>query len=80
MWPSGLSASLQTERLLVRFPVRARAWVAGHVSSYRHVRGNWWVYLSHINVPLPLFLPSLLSKNKQIKSFKKSSWRLKNTI
>ena len=29
VWLSGLSASLQTERLLVQFPVRAHAWVAG---------------------------------------------------
>ncbi|KAF6119515.1 hypothetical protein HJG60_010012 [Phyllostomus discolor] len=28
VWLSGLSASLRTERLLVRFPVRAHAWLA----------------------------------------------------
>ena len=29
VWFSGLSASVQTERSLVRFPVRAHAWVVG---------------------------------------------------
>ena len=40
VWLSGLGASLQTERPPVRFPVRARAWVAGHVPGWGHVRGN----------------------------------------
>ena len=29
VWLSGLSTSLQTERLLVQFPVKAHAWAAG---------------------------------------------------
>ena len=31
VWLSGLSTSLQTKGLLVRFPVRPHAWVAGLV-------------------------------------------------
>ena len=40
VWLSGLSAGLQTKRSLVRFPVRAHAWVVGQVSSWWHARGN----------------------------------------
>ena len=40
VWLSGLSAILQTERLLVRFPVRAHAWVAGQVPGWGYGRGN----------------------------------------
>ena len=65
MWFSGLSTSLWTKRSLVRFPVRAHAWVAGWVPSWGCGRGNRSMYLF-----LSLFLPSLLSKNKKIKSFK----------
>ena len=57
VWLSGLSIGLQAERLLVRFPVRAYAMVAGQVPSWGHVRGNYLMFLSHINVSLPLFLP-----------------------
>ena len=32
-WLSGLTASLQTKILTVRFPVRAHDWVAGQVAS-----------------------------------------------
>ena len=32
---SGLSASLQTKRLLVHFPVRAHAWIVGQVPCLR---------------------------------------------
>ena len=31
VWLSGLSTGLRTKRVLVRFPVRAYTWVAGHV-------------------------------------------------
>ena len=31
VWPSGLSAGLQTKELLVQFPVNAQVWVAGQV-------------------------------------------------
>ena len=50
----------QTERLLVRFPVRAHAWVAGQVSGWGRERGNHTVMLlSHIDVSLFVFLPFL---------------------
>ena len=48
-------------KLLVRFPVRAHAWVAGQVPIWGRARGNQSMYFSHINVSLPLshFLTSL---------------------
>ena len=55
---SGLSASLQTKGLPVPFPVRAHAWVAGHVPSGERVRGK------HTLMFLSLFLSLPLSKNK----------------
>ena len=56
-WLSGLSVGLQTKGLLVQFPVRAHAWVAGQVPRKGRVRGN------HILMFLSLFsLPSPLSK------------------
>ena len=66
LWLSGLSTSLQTEGSPVWFPVRAHAWVAGQVPSWGLARGNWSMYLSRIDVSLPLFLPTFpsLSKNK----------------
>ena len=48
---SGLSIGLQTTGSLVRFPVRALAWVAGQVPSRGRVRGN------HTLTFLSLFLP-----------------------
>ena len=57
MWPSTLSAGLQTKRSLVKFPVRAHAWVLGQVPRWGDVRGNQSMYLLHIDVSLPLFLP-----------------------
>ena len=33
VWLSGLSTGLRTKGLLVRFPIRAHAWVAGQVPS-----------------------------------------------
>ena len=38
--PSGLSAGLQTKGSLVRFLVRAHAWVADQVPSWGRARGN----------------------------------------
>ena len=35
VWLSGLSAGLRTKGLLVQFPVRAHAWVAGQVPYER---------------------------------------------
>ena len=40
MWLSGLSAGLRSKGWLVRFPVRACAWVAGQVPSKECARGN----------------------------------------
>ena len=37
-------------------------WVQALVEA--HVRGNQSMFLSHIDVSLPVFLPSALSKNK----------------
>ena len=64
-WPwlvrlSGLSASLQTERSLGRFPVRAHAWIAGQVPGWGHARSNQSIFLWHIDISLPLFLPTPL--------------------
>ena len=64
VWLSGLSAGLQTERSPVQFLVRAHAWVTGQVPSGGRARGNQSMYLLHITVSLPLFLPSHLSKSK----------------
>ena len=59
VWLSGLSTGLQTKGLLVRFPVKALAWVAGQAPSRGHVRGN------HTLMFLSCFsLLSPLSKNK----------------
>ena len=59
VWLSGLSVGLRTIGSLVQFPVRAHAWVVGHVPSGGHTRGN------HISMFLSLFFPpSPLSKKK----------------
>ena len=39
VWLSGLSADLRTKGSLVRFPVRAHAWVSGQVPSWGCIRG-----------------------------------------
>ena len=55
------------QRSPVRFPVRAHAWVAGHVPIRGRVRGNpTLMFLS-----LSFSFPSPLSKNKERKSLKK---------
>ena len=59
VWLSGLSAGLHTRGWLVRFPVRAHAWVVGQVPSRGHARGNTLMFLS-----LFFSLPPPLSKNK----------------
>ena len=61
VWLRGLSASLRTERLPVRFPVRAHAWVVGQVPSRGHARSNLSMYLLCMDVSLPLFLLPFLS-------------------
>ena len=60
VWLSGLSANLQNKGLLVRFPVRAHAWVAGQVPSWGHSRGNHTLMFLSLSFSL-LFS---LSKNK----------------
>ena len=66
VWLSGLSASLPTKRLPVRFPVRAHAWVEGQVPSWGRAGGNQSMYLSHIDASqaLSFFLPLYLQMNK----------------
>ena len=83
MWLSGLSAGLQTRRPLVRFPVRAHAWVAGQVLRWGCARSSRSVtFLSHVDVSLPLSpsLPLSLKINKY--NFLKYSgfvcWKLQN--
>ena len=70
-WLSWLSVVLQSKSSSVWFPVRAHAWVAagggkvGRVLVGALVRGTRSMYLSHFNISLPLFSPSLpLSKSK----------------
>ena len=76
VWLSGLSAGLQTKGLLVRFPVRAHAWVAGQVPGRGHMRGNHTLLFLFLSFS---FL-SLLSKNKLIKYFLKTVVDLHNGI
>ena len=57
VWLSGLSAGLGTKEWLVRFPVRAHAWVVGQVSSWVCVKRQ-----PHSDVSLLLFLPPFHSK------------------
>ena len=59
---NGLSASLQTKGLPVRFPVRAHAWVTGQVPSGGHTRGNH--ALIFFSPSLSLSLPLCLKINK----------------
>ena len=57
-------AEHQLTKQKVRFLVTAHAWVVRLVGA--HVRGNWSMFLSHIDVSLPLFFPpSSLFKNKK---------------
>ena len=56
VWLSGLSTSLQTKGSLVRFPVRAHAWVVGQVPGKGCTRSNHlFKFLSHsFSLPSPL--------------------------
>ena len=66
---SGLGAILYTRMSWVQFPVRAQAWVSGQAPHWGRVRGNLSMFLSHVDVSLPLFLlPFPFSENKWIKS------------
>ena len=62
VWLSGLNTDLRGKRLLVQFPVRTHAWIAGQVPSREHSRGN------HTLMFPSLFPSLLLPKNKYIKS------------
>ena len=62
VWLSGLSAGLKTKGSLVRFPVRAHAWVSGQVPNRGCVRGNHTLIFLFLSPSFPL--PSPLSKNK----------------
>ena len=65
MWLSGLGIVPQTKRSPVQFQVRAHAWVEGQTPSWRYAGGNRSMFLLHMDVPLPLFLPPTdLSSNK----------------
>ena len=68
VWLSGLSAGLQTERSLVRFPVRVHAWVEGQVPSLGVCKRQ------PMDVSLPLFVLPFPSLEKWVNKnlFKKS--------
>ena len=51
-----IECGLGTKRSLVRFPVRAHAWVAGQVPSREHVRGNHTLIFFSLSFSLPLSL------------------------
>ena len=63
---SGLSTGLQTEGLLVRYLVRAHAWVAGQVPSWGHAGGNHTLMFFSLSFSLP---SPLLKINKYIYKF-----------
>ena len=63
MWLRGLSAGLRTKGLLVRFPVRALAWVVGQVPSRGRSSGSHTLMFLSLPPSFPFF------KNKEIKSF-----------
>ena len=67
VWLNGLSASLRTKTLPVRFPVRAHVWCVGQAPVWWPARGNSLMYLSHVDVSLPPF--SSLKINKILKRF-----------
>ena len=60
VWLSRLSASLRTKGSLVRFPIRAHAWIAGQVPSWGHMRSNHTLMF----LSLSFSHPFPLSKNK----------------
>ena len=57
VWLSGSGDIPQSERLPVWFPVRAHAWVVRQVHGWGPARDKRLMFLSHIYVSLPLFLP-----------------------
>ena len=56
VWLSGLSDSLQTKESLVRFPVRAHAWVAGQAHSRECARDDHTLMFLSLSPSLPLSL------------------------
>ena len=84
VWLSGLSASLQTKRSPVGFPVGAQAWVAGQVPFWGRARGDQSMYLLHMDVSLSLFLISLkINKiffKKPLKNLKSILCKLRSTL
>ena len=59
VWLSGLCVVLQGDRLPVLLLIRAYTWVQSLAKVC--IRGNQSMFLSHIDVPLPLFLLALPS-------------------
>ena len=53
VWLSGLNTSLQTKGLLVQFPVRAHAWVAGQVPSRGRSRSNHTLMFLSLSFSFP---------------------------
>ena len=60
VWLSGLTASLQTKGLPVRFPLRAHAWVMSQVPGGKHASGNHTLMF----LSLSFSFTSPLPKNK----------------
>ena len=75
VWLSGLSAGLRTKGSLVRFPLRAHAWVVGQVSHSWVLRRQ-----PHIDVCLPLCLPPFPSLKINKQNFKKIKNEKHNSI
>ena len=71
VWLRGLSTSLWTKGLLVRFPVRARAWVAGQVPSWGCVKGDHTSMF--LSLPSPLKI-NIILKEKEIKGEHGEKW------
>ena len=66
VWLSRLSTSLPTKGLLVRFPVRAHAWVTGQVPSEGCARGNHTLTFLFFSSPsFPLYLK--INKKENLK-------------
>ena len=68
LWLSGLSTGLQTGGLWVRSPVRQGTCLGcgpgpqlRQTHSWGHVQSYQSMFLSHIDVSLPLFLPPIPS-------------------
>ena len=72
---SELSIGMWTKGSLVRFPIRALAWVVDQAPSRARTRDIYT--LMFLSLPFPLHSP--LSKNKQIKSFFKKSYLVKES-